>query len=437
MTDRNDIFVEDATQSAKFTGFVMREDTIVAKIKEDVVTDFTLQAPLYLQRTKNFSQWLEDRGADTNRSYMRTILGHLRLPLLNIEKAVKAVHAASLTDSFWIKTEAENMQYADIMFKNDIYYKAALQGDPDLFELPKVKTPEITNIGSYNKGWHIKNGRWVLYKAGKALEIFSELFTSKLALALGLDAVRYYIDGGFIVCENFVSKGWCFEHAKSLIGENLDYDINVKAMNKVGALKKYMDLIFMDALVRNGDRHEFNYGVLTSMRGFIKMAPNFDNNMALFWNGVPNTLLRKDGMVSEFIDVYKEIDYTLPVVTDILIRKTFRETVKEYPIDVREDTVVQFCMNAYTQMRESKPDKKSDVITDRRNQSDINKSAKLNERQRSVLAKVHQNGITRKQYAEIFSVSASTAAEDLDELVRLGYFKWEKEKSGMYRYYKA
>jgi hypothetical protein len=238
-----------------------------------------------------------------------------------------------------------------VKFKNDIYFKAALQGDPDIFELPVGKTPEITNIGSFDKGWRKNGDTWLLYKVGKPLEIFSELFTSKLAIALGLDAVRYFICDGFIVCENFVKNGDCFEHAKSFIGDDTDYKKNISVFGgEFGFTKEYMDLIFMDALVRNGDRHEFNYGVITSVDAPPRFAPNFDNNLALFHNGIPKILTRKDRLVSDFIDVYRQTEYTLPVVTEALIREAFTQTIAEYPADVDENTLVEFCMNAYKQM---------------------------------------------------------------------------------------
>ena len=344
-----DIFQENSINT-KFTGYVMREDMIVAAINEDVVADVNKQAPIFLQRTKNFEGWLEDRGADLNRSFVRTILKHLRLPVLNIIAAVKSVHAVCITDFFWIKGEGENLQYADVVFSNDIYFKAAIQGDPDIFELKRVITPEITNIGSFDKGWQRHGNKWVLYKSGRPLEIFSELFTANLAIALGLDAVKYYADSGFIACDNFVEDGWCFEPAKSLVGADTGYERCVKAMSKLNILNEYMDLIFMDAIVRNGDRHEFNFGILVSRDGAVKMAPNFDNNMAFFWSGIPTALSRNDSMVDDFIDIYNEIDYALPVVTEALLRSVFRETQREYPVDVKEDVAVEFCINAYNRI---------------------------------------------------------------------------------------
>ena len=338
----------------KFTGHIMRENNIAAKVDNDEITEITSMAPIYIQRTKNFNQWLTDRGADTSRSYVRIILRQLGLPQIDIKQATKFVHAASLTDTFWIKDINENLQYKDTVFnKDNPYFKAALQGSADIFELPMVKTPEVVNIGSFNKGWRVKNGKWILYKAGTPLEIFSELFTSKLAEALGLNAVHYYIDEGFIACENFVQAGDCFEHAKSLIGEDTDYKKNAEIMTELGFLKEYMDIIFMDAIVRNGDRHEFNYGILTNPKGIAQLAPNFDNNLALFHNGIPTVLSRKDVMVTDFIKVLKLFNYTPPILSENILREVIKKTMTEFPVDIHEQVLLDFCLNAYKQIRSS------------------------------------------------------------------------------------
>ena len=60
----------------------MRQNHPVATITNDEITDISPQAPLYLQRTKNFNQWLEDRGADTNRSHIHKAIDYT-LPVLS------------------------------------------------------------------------------------------------------------------------------------------------------------------------------------------------------------------------------------------------------------------------------------------------------------------------------------------------------------------
>ena len=302
----------------------------------------------FFKRTKDFVTWLSDRCADLSRRNMRSILRHLRLPFFDVLAAVKYVKASSVADSFWIRGETEDLCYADVSFSSDIYYKAALSGDPNLFDLPAVPTPEITNIGSFNKGWKLVDGSWVLYKSGKPLELFSELFASKLALKLGFNAVEYFTDSGFIASNNFVTPGLCFEPAKSLIGSSIDYFVIYDIMENYGLGHDYLDIIFMDALVRNSDRHEFNYGFLTDVSGnIVKLAPNFDNNMSLFWNGIPDSSKRKDILVTDFVEIFKNVNYSPPEVSRDLLSDVFEKTVREFPCDIDKAFLIDFCLNAY------------------------------------------------------------------------------------------
>jgi hypothetical protein len=327
----------------------MRENTIVAVIEQDTIVEILTHAPLYINRTGDFRGWLQDRGADLQRSYMRSILRHLGLPLLDVVAAVKYVHAASVTDSFWIRPSGSGLTYEDVKFSRFSYFKAALAGDTNLFSFPREHTPEITNIGSFNKGWKMVDGEWYLYKAGTRLEHFSELFTGLLAARLGLDAVEYWMDGDYIVCKNFVKHGSCFEPAKSLIGENIEYTANCHEMEKLGLLQPYLDILFMDAIVRNPDRHEFNYGFVTDCTGGIVIAPNFDNNVSLFSRGIPQNIERDDVLVNDFVDVLRELRaagyvYEIPQLTEDIISDVYEQIgFDEIPLR----TLAEFCMNAY------------------------------------------------------------------------------------------
>jgi len=130
-----------------FTGHIMRGDTQVAKISNDKLISITPAAPLYLQNHNNFPGWIKARGADLTRSNMRIILKHFGLPLQDIDTAVRSVNAASITDSFWIKSNGSSTRYDDVKFKTDIFANAALRGDPDIFLLSKRdSTPEITKM---------------------------------------------------------------------------------------------------------------------------------------------------------------------------------------------------------------------------------------------------------------------------------------------------
>jgi len=338
----------------KFSGYIKRGDITCAEVIDDEIIKVEPSAPLHIKHRGNFPEWLKDRSADLDRSYMRNILKHLNLPVLDCETAVKYVHAVSVTDTFWIKPNNSGLTYKDVIFKNDLYHKAALIGDPDLFSKEKIHSPEITNLGSYNKGWKLVGGEWFMYKSGLPLEIWSEIFTFSLANRLGLNAVEYKCIDGFSVCKCFVSDTSCFEPAKAVIGADTSYEKNLDIMRRYNLQKEYFDIIFLDAIVRNGDRHEFNYGFITDADG-INLAPNFDNNMAMFWNGIPTILDRKDPLVLDFKEIIKQNEYDIPRLTADDIKFAYDRAFNECAGKINMpaipfDTVLDFCLNAYRQI---------------------------------------------------------------------------------------
>jgi len=54
-------------------------------------------------------------------------------------------------------------------------------------------------------------------------------------------------------------------------------------MAEVGLFEPYADMLLLDGLISNPDRHEFNFGVIksTATGEILGLAPNFDHNLAL------------------------------------------------------------------------------------------------------------------------------------------------------------
>lgn len=114
--------------------------------------------PLYLQNNDDFEGWLESRAIDSHRANSRLLKKVLRLTTARDTDVVHKVHAATITDNYWFKEYGSTLCYEDVKFKTNIFDKLALYGDPDSFNLEHGYTPELTNIGSYEKCWKISDG---------------------------------------------------------------------------------------------------------------------------------------------------------------------------------------------------------------------------------------------------------------------------------------
>ena len=155
----------------RLNGYLMSKDKVIAKIENsNIVPVCNELLPLYLKRVSNFEAWLENRAIDKHRTNSRLLKKALRLTTADDLEVVLRVNAATITDAYWYKSENSNLSYEDIRFKENMFDKLALYGDLDSFNNDYQTTPELTNIGSFEKCWRVIDGDWWLYKQGNQNE---------------------------------------------------------------------------------------------------------------------------------------------------------------------------------------------------------------------------------------------------------------------------
>ena len=148
----------------------MSGDRIAGKWENETFTlvDKAL-APVYLVNTGNVNRWLETRAIDHHRANSRLLKKALRLTDKDDISTVISVHAATITDNYWIKPFDSALAYKDVRFDNDYFAGLALRGNYDSYNKAanskRTHTPELTNIGSFEKCWRLKNGEWWMVKS--------------------------------------------------------------------------------------------------------------------------------------------------------------------------------------------------------------------------------------------------------------------------------
>jgi len=293
------------------TGEIRLRDATVGVVRDGRLVECSeALLPLYLQRTKDVESWLRGRAIDAHRTNSRLLKKALRIGSADDLDAVLRVHAATITDTYWFCPEGESLTYDDVRFKENQFAALALRGDPDSFNRPYSPTPELTNIGSYEKCWLLREPpqrncvspgtpvqKWWMVKQGSELERFSELFICRLGQALGFPMAEYHPEGDTVVSPDFTDGAAVnYEAADGIVGGDEDYYRNFDAFYALSPdlARQYLEIIYMDTLCFNMDRHTRNYGVLRDVDTgeILSMAPNFDNNIALFSRGVPQNLSR-------------------------------------------------------------------------------------------------------------------------------------------------
>lgn len=338
------------------TGKIMSGDREIAAIRDNEIVDSEeALLPLYLKRTRNLESWLASRAIDAHRTNSRLLKKVLRLKTSDDAETALAVNAATITDQYWVKPEGSEVCWEDVRFKENFFDALALRGDPDSFSRKPSRTPELTNTGSFEKCWRLIEGAWWMYKSGNQLEYFSELFICRLGEKLGLDMAHYEMDGDYIRSEDFTHGAQVnFEPISALMGENEDYNDCFEVIYGISPelAKQYLRIIWLDTVCFNMDRHTENFGFLRDPETgeILKMAPNYDNNIALLSRGYPNSSSRLgDGLIRffrEFLEenqkakaMYRQLE--LPVITEEMLESCF----KAVPFQVDIAFVKDFILN--------------------------------------------------------------------------------------------
>ena len=324
-------------------------DNVLTVVNADLI-------PMYLKYNQDADRWLASRAIDHRRPNSRLLKKALRLVEKDDISSVIHVNGAKITDNYWIRELGSELTYSDVKFSDDYFSNLALKGNYDSFNRAanskRSKTPELTNVGSFEKCWKLRDGKWWMYKKASHDEMFSELFVYELGCALGMNMAVYQRGDACIKSLDFTEAARVnFEPASTFMGDNEDYIDVVKALEKIcpNAIPDYIRMIFMDTICANPDRHTNNFGLLrdTQTGELIGFAPNYDNNMALISRGYPSKPGSKDMLISLFNELIKEYpDYRayIPTVTEEMVRNV----IEKLNMKVKSKVVIDLVMGRYS-----------------------------------------------------------------------------------------
>lgn len=282
----------------EFQGYLMSRNTPLAQFGQGEIR--VLQPgllPFHFARGGSLEEWLRSRAMDCHsRTNARMLRKALRISDEMPELIPMKVNAAKVTDTYWLKPEGSTLQYQDVQFRENAYWKFALNGPSvDDFSRPFSRTPELTNTGSFEKCWKLEpDGEWWLYKRGKPENVFSELMAYRLGSWLGYNMARYeQVDGETVRTKDFTDRASVnFEPARALGLKSDQHLQNYELLHGLGPALAldYARMVTLDALIYNADRHVDNFGVLRDVNTgqILGLAPNYDNNLSLLALHIPN-----------------------------------------------------------------------------------------------------------------------------------------------------
>lgn len=263
----------------------------------------------FADETKEYlNKWWHSRIIPASREGLDYILA-----INNVETSaalsVKSL-GLSLSDQYWIKPADTDLIWEDVNFfmnefSSDLgrsFFERSSASLPDI----SVRTPDASSNGWLKKKWMIIGGKRYLAKTGSGTilqEPYNEVAASKIMDLIGLKHVTYSVieekNRPLSLCENFITTNTEYVPAAFICNAlpKEKGDMYFTHLQKCAAYlnipggQDYIDnLLTIDFLLENTDRHYGNFGFIRDVNTleFIAPAPIFDNGTSL-WCQVPDT----------------------------------------------------------------------------------------------------------------------------------------------------
>lgn len=256
--------------------------------------------PLDLSLTgDSIAKWLKSRTIPKNRAYVHNFLSKCNLNLNRPMNIIKVSKGLSLNDCYWVVEEGfsgtfEKYNLYDNRFSR-VLALIAFTGYGSSVRSSLASCPEFTTNGMLPKCWRRVNGEIKLYKGGTSgasntgNEPYCEYYAAQIAKELGISAIDYGLSkwkGALCsTCVLFTSKEYAFLPVGKVVTSG-GMEAVTSYYKKMGAIysKALADMLVLDAIICNTDRHFGNFGFLVDNRTneIVAPAPLFDHGNSLF-----------------------------------------------------------------------------------------------------------------------------------------------------------
>ena len=254
---------------------------------------------------KALNRWWTKRSIPASRKGIRDVLEELELS--SPQELIEKCFGLSLSDQYWISPTDRPLAWHRVNFfenafsediGNILFGKGGSSGSKSLI------SPDNTANGNLKKKWKIIGGRRVLLKDSGApyrQEAYNEVLASEIAGRLGISHVPYTLiseDGEICSgCEDFITPETDLVAAAQVMSafkkrnEQSEYEFYIECCEALGitdARKKSEQMLVLDYLIVNEDRHLNNFGLIRNAvtLEWVGTAPLYDNGNSMWFNRV-------------------------------------------------------------------------------------------------------------------------------------------------------
>lgn len=276
----------------KLLAFRTETSALGTKITE--TTSYDNRRPL---GWNGIEQWVDARNYAKHKDHFQAMLKDWQMD--TVDGFLQVSHALGLNDTLWVKPEASTLRWADVSLYTNPFDDVAARTafETGLYGLQLSSTsPEFTAEGSYPKCWRRGPDGILLYKRGSTgfsntgLEPYSEFMAARIAgMMRDVRVVEYGLSkfkGRLCsTCRSFTDESTGFIPAVKLLPRNAAHNMAnaLDLCRGLGFGREFADMVVLDAVTFNQDRHMGNFGFLIDNDTFeIKsFAPLFDFNISM------------------------------------------------------------------------------------------------------------------------------------------------------------
>ena len=245
----------------------------------------------------SIAEWLERRNCAKHKVHLRRWLKDWQID--TVKGFIDITHALGLNDTLWVCPAGSGLIWNNVSLYsndfNDVVAHTAFSKGLNGLKLSST-SPEFTSEGSFAKCWvKLNDGNIMLYKKGSegfansGLEPYSEFYSSQISSLLCRSSIRYDLQmfKSCLVssCRMFTTESEGFIPAYKYFDANKHYTMQeiFSFIHSLGMADDFRNMIVLDAVILNTDRHLGNFGFIVDNDTFTikRFAPVFDHNMAL------------------------------------------------------------------------------------------------------------------------------------------------------------
>lgn len=287
--------------------FLMNKNNVIATFENKPATVFSDEVLFYeVERMgelpfgfDDINTWLDSRKSSKHNAHLQKLMRKMGCD--DNEGFIRTTHAATINDTFWVKSARENITWEQIsLYSNqftETISRLAFEGVGLYVADFSSTSPELACEGSFRKCFRKEEhcGTFgsdiFIYKRGNeygpGLEPYCEMLASEISAIISPENYVPYQTVQLhnklaSKCNLFTNEKYGYASFSKLMKAKSLQDV-FDYFENIGASQAFREMLVVDSLCFNQDRHAGNYGVLfdNDTLEIIGMAPVFDLNLSM------------------------------------------------------------------------------------------------------------------------------------------------------------